>query len=47
MGALAPIPDPAGGYIGVYHTPFGPRAGATAADFAMSRAHLYHTAPRS
>jgi hypothetical protein len=36
MGALDPIHDPAGGYVGVYHTPFGPRPGATAADFAMS-----------
>ncbi|MGO9959006.1 MAG: hypothetical protein ACLP50_24080 [Solirubrobacteraceae bacterium] len=24
IGALDPIPDPAGGYVGVYHTPFGP-----------------------
>ncbi len=36
MGALDPIHDPAGGYVGVFHTPFGPRPGATAADFAMS-----------
>lgn len=39
MGAMDPIPDPAGGYVGVYHTPFGPSAGgrrAPAADFRIS-----------
>lgn len=39
MGALDPIPDRAGGYVGVYHTPFGKRPGATAVDFSVSIAH--------
>ncbi|MGO9901454.1 MAG: hypothetical protein ACLP0J_17625 [Solirubrobacteraceae bacterium] len=39
MGVLDPIPDPAGGYVGVYHSPFGRRPGATARDFRISIAH--------
>lgn len=48
MGVLDPIPDPAGGYLGVYHTPFGDPPGATGADFRVSLAHstdLSHWTP--
>jgi hypothetical protein len=48
MDALDPIEDPAGGYLGVYHTPFGSPAGATAAKFRISLAHsddLIHWSP--
>jgi hypothetical protein len=39
MGLLDPIRDPAGGYLGVYHSPFGSPAGATPRYFRISLAH--------
>lgn len=36
LGALDPIPDPAGGYLGVYHSPYRSRGGWT---FRVSLAH--------
>ncbi len=48
MGVLDPIQDPAGGYLGVYHTALGSPAGATATEFQVSLAHsndLIHWSP--
>lgn len=39
MGILDPIADPAGGYLAVYHSPFGSPAGATPYFFKISLAH--------
>jgi hypothetical protein len=38
MAALDPIEDPAGGYLGVYDSPFGPSARAKQLDFRVSLA---------
>ena len=48
MGVLDPIEDPAGGYLGVYHTSIGFSAAATNADYKISLAHsidLIHWSP--
>jgi hypothetical protein len=39
LGGLDPIADPAGGYLGVYHTPIGSPPGATSDGFQISIAH--------
>jgi hypothetical protein len=39
LGALDPIADPAGGYLGVSHSPIGSPPGATSEDFEISVAH--------
>lgn len=38
MAVLDPIPNPAGGYLGVYHTPFPDRPGGDEDDFRVSLA---------
>jgi hypothetical protein len=38
LGALDPIADPAGGYLGVYHSPIGSPPGATAEDLEITLA---------
>ena len=39
LGALDPIDDPRGGYLGVYHSPTGPSAGAGQSRFAIMLGH--------
>jgi hypothetical protein len=39
LGGLDPIADPAGGYLGVYHTPIGSPPGSTSDGFEISIAH--------